>query len=419
MSRKPTPIEIAHFKFGLIAPIIQGTFPDASAAAYCRRVTEKPIARPDGTAFKYGAKTLEKWAQLYKQGGMDALMPSERSDKGVSRALGDAAIEEIYRLKAKYPRLNATQVHGMLVRDAYIPAAVSVAAVQRFVKRNDLKSARDPNIKDRKAFEEEAFGKLWQADTCYLPYITEGGRARRTYLLMIVDDHSRLIVGGEIFYSDSAYNFQRVLKAAVSAYGIPDKLYTDNGAPYANEQLSLICGSIGTLSLHAPVRDGASKGKVERSFRTLRNRWLDGLDASQVRSLAEFNRMLRSYVLEYNRTEHAGIGGTPLDRFMRTRGGIRLPESQEWLDERFHNRMSRKVSNDSCISIDKVHYDAPMQFIGMTVEVRFLPGDMEGAYILHEGRHYPIRRTDKVANSKAKRESLPKIDYGKEGGLYA
>jgi hypothetical protein len=85
MAKKPTPIETAHFKFGLIAPVIQGTFPDASAAAYCRRVTEKPSARPDGTAFKYEAKTLEKWAQLYKQGGMDALMPSERSDNAMSR----------------------------------------------------------------------------------------------------------------------------------------------------------------------------------------------------------------------------------------------------------------------------------------------------------------------------------------------
>ena len=34
--------EIAYFKFALIAPVIQGTFTDASIAAYCRRVTENP-----------------------------------------------------------------------------------------------------------------------------------------------------------------------------------------------------------------------------------------------------------------------------------------------------------------------------------------------------------------------------------------
>ena len=44
---------------------------------------------------------------------------------------------------------------------------------------------------------------------------------------MIIDDHSRLIVGAGLFYSDSAANFQSVLKDAVASYGIPSKLYTD------------------------------------------------------------------------------------------------------------------------------------------------------------------------------------------------
>ena len=52
---------------------------------------------------------------------------------------------------------------------------------------------------------------------------------------------------------------QSVLKAAVATSGIPAKLYTDNGAPYVNDQLSLICGAIGTVLLHTKVRDGASK----------------------------------------------------------------------------------------------------------------------------------------------------------------
>lgn len=68
-----------------------------------------------------------------------------------------------------------------LVGEGFIPATVSVCAVQRYIKHNDLKSARNPNLKDRKAFEEDAFGKLWQADTCYLPHITENGRRRRDH----------------------------------------------------------------------------------------------------------------------------------------------------------------------------------------------------------------------------------------------
>lgn len=105
---------------------------------------------------------------------------------------------------------------------------------------------------------------------------------------MILDDYSRMIVGGRLFYQENAYNFQKVLKDAVAAYGIPNKLYVDSGAPYKNRQLDMICASIGTVLLHTPVRDGASKGKVERNFRTLKERWLYGLDLKQIQSLDEF-----------------------------------------------------------------------------------------------------------------------------------
>lgn len=115
-------------------------------------------------------KTLEKWAERYRHGGIDALMPKTRSDKGTTRVLPDTAIEEIYRLKQEFPRLNATQIYGSLVQSGFIPSTVNVCAVQRFIRRNDLKSARNPNLRDRKAFEEEAFGRMWQADTCYLPH---------------------------------------------------------------------------------------------------------------------------------------------------------------------------------------------------------------------------------------------------------
>ena len=89
------------------------------------------------------------------------------------------------------------------------------------------------------------------------------------------------------------------------------KLYVDNGCSYANEQLSLICGSIGTVLLHTKVRDGASKGKVERHFRTLKERWLYALDIESIHSLAQFNGLLADYIREYNTTYHTGINGVP------------------------------------------------------------------------------------------------------------
>ena len=84
--------DMAQFRFALIAPVVQGLFPDASATAYYKRVTENPLTLPDGTVVKYSYKTLEKWKSEYTNGGLDALLPGRRSDMGVSRVLNDEAI---------------------------------------------------------------------------------------------------------------------------------------------------------------------------------------------------------------------------------------------------------------------------------------------------------------------------------------
>ena len=417
-SNLSTAAEVAQFRFALIAPVIQGLFPDASRTAYYKRVTENPLTLPDGTKKVINYKTLEKWVSVYQRGGIDALMPATRSDKGTTRALTDTAIEEVFRLKQAFPRLNATQIHKQLIQEGFIPATVSVCAVQRFIRHNDLKSARNPSVQDRKAFEEDAFGKMWQTDTCYFPHITEDGRTRRVYAICIIDDHSRLIVGAELFYSDTAANFQSVFKKAVATYTIPAKLYTDNGAPYVNEQLALICGSIGTVLLHTKVRDGASNAKIERFWRTCKETWLYGLDMEQIHSLKEFNVLFQEFIRSYNTSMHSGIGCTPFERYQASTTYAHPAKSTEWLDECFLNRITRKVRKDATVSIDKVSFDVPAQFIGQTVDIRFRPGEMDSAVILFEGVSFPVRMTDKNENCRTKRNNPVRIDYTKIGGSH-
>jgi hypothetical protein len=65
---KPTPLEIVHFKFGLIAPMLQDTYPDSSVMAYYRRITEKPIIRTDGTPYRYNSGTLQKLIRGLERG---------------------------------------------------------------------------------------------------------------------------------------------------------------------------------------------------------------------------------------------------------------------------------------------------------------------------------------------------------------
>lgn len=113
---------------------------------------------------------------------------------------------------------------------------------------------------------------------------------------------------------------------------------------------------------------------------------------------------------------HSGIGCTSFDRYQKSKDHVKRPLSREWLDACFLNRVSRRVRKDATISIDNVSYDVQMQFISQKVDIRYLPDGMENAFILFDGEHYPIRRTDKIENCRTKRNNSTQIDYSRIGG---
>ena len=65
-------------------------------------------------------------------------------------------------------------------------------------------------------------------DTSHGPILTIDGKKVQTYLIQLIDDASRLIVGYEFFLNDNAINFQLVLKQAIKTYGVPKKIFVDN-----------------------------------------------------------------------------------------------------------------------------------------------------------------------------------------------
>ena len=406
-------IAMATIRLAVIQPAFNGTFPDMNKQAYYARIAQHPLKLPDGRQIRYSPGTFSCWESEYRKGGFDALMPKQRADKGHSRRLDADAMAKIYELREKYPRLSATGIRDKMIADGIIDAAdVSVTTFQRFIKKNNLKGASAPGMKDRRAFEEEFSTGMYQADTLYGPRINEDGMARQTYCIMILDDKSRLIVGGRFFYQDNGVNFQKVFHDAVATYGIPSKLYVDNGSPYKNEQLNLICGQLGTVLIHTPVRDGASKGKVERNFRTLRSRFLNALDTSRITGIDELNRLLADYIRSHNTAVHSATGMPPYSRYMEDIAHIRMPKSAVWLDECFLHRVKRRVNNDATVMINKTLFDAPMEFIRSTVEVRYRPGEPDSAFILDNGIRYPLRLTDKAANAKTKRSNGYHVRYG-------
>ncbi|WP_373000342.1 DDE-type integrase/transposase/recombinase [Lutispora sp.] len=401
--------EIALLKYSIIAPVVTNTYVAPSKIEHFRKESKKQFTLSDGTLFSFTPETAKGWYLKYMHHGIDALMPKGRSDCGISRSLNDEAIRRIKELKNQFPHITGTLIYQKLIEEGTIrKIGTSLSSVLRYIRNHNLKANQLSGI-ERKAFEMEYSNDMWQADSSHFVVLNQNGKKSKTYLICFIDDASRLIVGHGVFFNDNAVNMQLVFKQAVAKYGVPKRLLVDNGGPYKNEQLELICASIGTVLIHSRPYSPESKGKQERFFRTIKDKWMNGTDWNQFQSLDELNEVIVRFINdEYNNSIHSGIKQTPKLRFIKDMDRIRYIPIEE-LEKHFLHRENRRVLNDATIPVNKITFEVPQKYIGQKVQVRYLPFDLSKAYLFDNDNIIEIYPLKKIDNSKIKRKNT--IDY--------
>jgi len=238
------------------------------------------------------------------------------------------------------------------------------------VKEYDLFDTSDVKSKMRLAFSKRYANELWQGDTMEGPYVMHKDKKRPAKLLAFIDDASRVVSHGEFFFSENTASLIHILKNAFYKRGLPDSIYVDNGAIYTCKEIILICARVGTILRHAPVRDGAAKGKIERFFKTVRDCFLcRKLDLSSLRIInKKFNAWLEE---DYNARVHSAIDMRPIDRFNLDIKRIRFLPPNETNDELFFFEENRKVKKDNTFSLKGLRFEAPRDLRCKTISVRF------------------------------------------------
>lgn len=213
--------------------------------------------------------------------------------------------------------------------------------------------------------------ELWQADTMYGPSIKQtDGKWRKTFLIAFIDDASRVITHGEFFYRDNTENMVEAFRTALFKRGKPDRLYFDNGANYTSKEILQACVRLNIHLSHAPVRDGAAKGKIERFFRGFRDRFL--VQHLEFTSLESLNEKTHDWIEnDYNSQHHTGIQMVPLDRFVLDRNRITFLSDDEYTEEVFFIEENRKASATNVIAINSQKYECPVDLRGKEVQVRY------------------------------------------------
>lgn len=157
-------------------------------------------------------------------------------------------------------------------------------------------------------------------------------------------------------------------------------------------------------------------GKIERSFRTIKDNFINCTDWNSFTSLEDLNERYYNYVnTEYNNHFHTSIQDTPRNRFMKDYTLLKFVSSEELLEEYFLHTFDRKVSTDSTIQIQNKNFEVPSKYMKQRVTVKFNPHNLDVVYIYSNGKKvetiYPVQR---IENSKIKRKS---ISYSQIGGI--
>jgi putative transposase len=403
--------KIALFRYGLIATLVLEKLPRGELTRRARELADHDYDIPYSDRRRVSVDTLIEWAVRYRTGGLEALGPHARSDRGRSRVITPQVAQLIERLKRENPhRTGTTLLREMALSSEAGTAPLSESSLYRFLKNRGLTTRQLLTKTGHKKFEAEYANQIWQSDVMYGPYVERpGGGKMQSFLCAVLDDASRLIPHAHFYADQGLDSLLDCLRHAMAARGIPVRLYVDNGKIYRSQQLARIGASIGILIVHTPPYQPEGRGKIERFFRTVREQFLASVDRQQVRTLEDLNSRFQVWLdSAYQRVNHSSLDTTPLQRWQRDIEQIRqLPPSTD-LARLFFYRLDRLVRRDSTILIYNRFFEVPPHLAGRRVEVRFDPLDLNRMEVYCDGQLAGAARpVDAVVNAQLPPVSRP------------
>jgi transposase InsO family protein len=283
-----------------------------------------------------------RWVQVlvarYLAEGEAAFEPRSRrphaSPQRTSQAVEDAIVALRKDLTEAGHDAGAETIAWHLRQQA--GSAPPVAAIWRILSRRGFVTPQ-PHKRPRSSWHRFQAGlpnELWQADITHWP-LAGGSDAE---ILNIVDDHSRLLAGSTARAVFKAGDIVAGLHTAMTRYGRPERMLTDNGAVFTGiyrgrgwVALERELTALGISLSHCRPYHPQTCGKVERLHQTLK-KWLAHQDPAT--TLTGLQAQLDTFTSYHNtQRPHRAIGRrTPLaawnarPRAMPARQGIRISE---------------------------------------------------------------------------------------------
>ena len=400
---------VATFRHAVIGPVCARELSHGDLAQALREISQTRVRPPASKLTKqYSVATLERWLYAYRRGGLPALRPRGRGDRGRGRDLTAELRQLICDIRREYPSASARLIVRTLVADGRLEAGtISAGTVRKLLRQEGLDriAVRDgAGPKTRLRWQAAAPDALWHGDVCHGATLLLGGVRTPLRIHGMLDDCSRFVVALEAHAQEREEDMLRVLVRALRLHGRPDVLYLDNGSTYRGDVLRTACSRLGISLLHARPYDPEARGKMERFWRTLREGCLDHL--GEVGSLDDVNQRLAVFLeRHYHPEPHAGLmGRAPTTVYQPT---TRVPNhvDEAQLREALAVRERRRVRRDTTVSVLGGVYELEQGFLaGRVVDIIYSHfDDPVRPQVEYEGKRYALTLVDALKNAHRKR----------------
>ena len=400
-------IEIAKFRFGVISDFVTGVrFNRGEREKLMREKCARKYTIPYSMRTSVSRGILELWIAKYRAAGnqLSGLMPMIRADSGTFKKLDLSVRMAIRELKMENPNWTLGTIIAKL-REKYVlkpDEQVNRATCYRFLQTLDLFSTAAANA-DRRGFEAAYPNAIWQCDVLHGPQVkVDCGALRKSYLIAILDDHSRLITHAQFCLNETAEMLKKCLLQAIQKRGVPQKFYVDNGACYRAEGLATTCAWTGIALIHSRPYIPQGRGKIERFFRNVRSSFLERLPATP-QSLESLNEQFSSWLEIYHNREHGTTGQTPVQKYTADMASIRPAPPN--IESFFREKEDRVVRRDRTVQLGGKFYEVPQGLIGKKVELRFFADERDKIEVFLQQNSYGfVRLMDGYMNASLGRD---------------
>ena len=362
------------------------------------------------TAIRYGIdrRTLHRWLVRYATDGLAALADKSSKPDRCPHQMAPEIEARIIELRRSHPGWGPRTILNKLRRELDHPP--SRAAIYRCLVRHRLiqPKPRRRRRDDYKRWERARSMELWQIDVMGSVFLTSGIGLS---IVTGIDDHSRFCVIAKVVARATARPVCDALLEALSTYGIPEQILTDNGKVFtgklgrkpANVAFDRICLNNGIRHLLTAPYSPTTTGKIERLHKTMRKEFF--ADKS-FESIEDMQAALDAWVADYNNErEHQSLGDVPpIRRFELAR-----PASLEVIDGEIADEeppplrpkvVTRRVDNAGRISILKHRYHVGRHLAGEAVTIESADGLLHvthnGAVVATHARRHLVDEDDRM-----------------------